>query len=336
MKTKVYLFNRYLFVLTLFLFIYCYLNAQDYKEVKDTMFSKAATNDYFQTKAAYNTFYTDCGYISLGPGLPTWAHINTDVEKFYFNKSLVSGTGEFCSYLYKDLKFNTSAPTNGTGTTRMTIKYSNGNVGIGTTNPGKRLDIQNSDLEPAAIRLQNTGFTYNWDIYNDLTTCDLIFSMSGYDRFMLSRDGLAYFGDISSFWIKGYDDDFQRFEFQTETFLTFKMYDNSNTKIIEFNHLGDATFEGKITAEEIEVKADVWADDVFNKDYNLNSIREVEEYIKQNNHLPDVPSEKEVMENGINLGDMDAVLLRKVEELTLYIIELKKENEELRELIINK
>jgi len=53
----------------------------------------------------------------------------------------------------------------------------------------------------------------------------------------------------------------------------------------------------------------------------------VESFIKENNHLPDVPSEAEVLEEGINLGQMDALLLKKIEELTLYVIELKKENE---------
>ncbi|NOY48530.1 MAG: TMF family protein, partial [Chlorobi bacterium] len=58
-----------------------------------------------------------------------------------------------------------------------------------------------------------------------------------------------------------------------------------------------------------------------------------ENYINQNKHLPDVPSAKEVEEEGVNLGEMNAVLLQKIEELTLYMIEMKKENKELKQRI---
>ena len=76
-----------------------------------------------------------------------------------------------------------------------------------------------------------------------------------------------------------------------------------------------------------------WCDYVFEEDYQLPALDEVETYIKTNKHLMDIPSEAEVMENGISLGEMDAALLKKVEELTLYMIELKKENNALLERI---
>ncbi|MBI9055993.1 MAG: hypothetical protein JEY96_19385 [Bacteroidales bacterium] len=82
---------------------------------------------------------------------------------------------------------------------------------------------------------------------------------------------------------------------------------------------------GKVVAEEVVValQAD-WADFVFNKDYALKDLEEVEKFIEENNHLPDVPSEKEVLENGVALGEMDAKLLQKIEELTLYMIDVNK------------
>ena len=64
----------------------------------------------------------------------------------------------------------------------------------------------------------------------------------------------------------------------------------------------------------------------FAKDYQLKSLEEVETYINENKHLPDVPSAEEVVKSGINVAEMDALLLQKIEELTLYMIELKKEN----------
>jgi hypothetical protein len=82
--------------------------------------------------------------------------------------------------------------------------------------------------------------------------------------------------------------------------------------------------EGKIRAREIEVNASTWADFVFAEDYPLKSLSEIEKYIAEKKHLPNVPSEKEVLAKGINLGEMDAILLQKIEELTLYIIDLEK------------
>jgi len=81
---------------------------------------------------------------------------------------------------------------------------------------------------------------------------------------------------------------------------------------------------GTIFATEINVQANVWADKVFNSSYKLKSLDEIDTFIKNNNHLPDVPSENEVKENGINLAQMNAILLQKVEELTLLMIEQNK------------
>ncbi len=87
------------------------------------------------------------------------------------------------------------------------------------------------------------------------------------------------------------------------------------------------TVGGKIEAEEIEVK-DVGADFVFDEDYNLRSLGEVESFIKENGHLPEVAPASETKE-GVNLGEFNQLLLQKVEELTLYIIEQEKRIQEL-------
>ena len=86
--------------------------------------------------------------------------------------------------------------------------------------------------------------------------------------------------------------------------------------------------KGKVIAEEIEIRLFAnWPDYVFADDYKKKSLFELENFIKTNRHLPDVPSAKEVAEKGINLGEMDAMLLKKIEELTLYILDLNKKNE---------
>ncbi|MBK7651143.1 MAG: hypothetical protein IPJ20_11020 [Flammeovirgaceae bacterium] len=94
---------------------------------------------------------------------------------------------------------------------------------------------------------------------------------------------------------------------------------------------------GKIAAnEEVRVfiaGTTVFPDYVFDPSYELPKLEETEKYIKENRHLPEVPSAADVEKNGMSLNDMNVILLKKVEELTLYMIEMKKENKELKERI---
>jgi hypothetical protein len=87
---------------------------------------------------------------------------------------------------------------------------------------------------------------------------------------------------------------------------------------------------GKILCEELTVKLQQdWPDFVFKNDYKRMPLNELSLYIEQNGHLPNVPTAEEVSENGVNVGEMNAILLQKVEELTLEIIELNKKVEAL-------
>lgn len=94
-----------------------------------------------------------------------------------------------------------------------------------------------------------------------------------------------------------------------------------------------------IKTEKIKVEfANVngWADYVFNKNYELMPLDKVEEFITQNNHLPEIPSAEEVVENGVELKAMNVLLLKKVEELTLHIIELNKKLKALEKTVYQK
>ncbi len=79
-----------------------------------------------------------------------------------------------------------------------------------------------------------------------------------------------------------------------------------------------------------------WSDHIFSDEYDLRSINDLEEFINSNKHLPGIPSASEVVENGIDLGDMDARLLAKIEELTLYVIALNKKIKELENSQVQK
>ena len=83
----------------------------------------------------------------------------------------------------------------------------------------------------------------------------------------------------------------------------------------------------------VSVGTAFWPDYVFNNDYQLRSVYEVEKFINENNHLPNVPSAQNVNENGVDLLEMNAALLRQVEEIWLHVIELKKENDELKKIV---
>jgi hypothetical protein len=178
-------------------------------------------------------------------------------------------------------------------TDRLVIE-NNGYVGIGTTNPSARLHVNGeivwgdhgarlSGDQGASIELRGSGRPFI-DFSNDAST--------DFDaRIILENDNTLHF---------------------------------SNANIgIGTNNPGSykLAVEGKIGAREVNVTTAAWADFVFNEDYTLRPLAEVEQFIQQNGHLPDVPSEAEVLENGIDLGAMDAKLLQKIEELTLYMIE---------------
>ena len=89
--------------------------------------------------------------------------------------------------------------------------------------------------------------------------------------------------------------------------------------------------DGKITCEEVLVKlSQNWPDYVFADDYKLPELSDVKSFIQENKHLPGIPKASEMEKNGQNIGEMQRLMLEKIEELTLYIIELKKENDEIK------
>jgi hypothetical protein len=86
--------------------------------------------------------------------------------------------------------------------------------------------------------------------------------------------------------------------------------------------------DGNIRTRKVHIDQDSWADYVFESNYRLRPLKEVEQYIQQEKHLPDVPSAAEVKKEGLDLGDNQVLLLKKIEELTLYVIEQNKKIEE--------
>ncbi len=95
----------------------------------------------------------------------------------------------------------------------------------------------------------------------------------------------------------------------------------------------------RIYAQSFHVRPDgndiSWYDYVFYEDYKLMPIEEVELFVSLNKHLPDIPSERDINESGFDLVEMNALLLKKIEELTLYLIEQNKRINELEQIVVN-
>ncbi|TKG91590.1 hypothetical protein EYV94_21435 [Puteibacter caeruleilacunae] len=209
---------------------------------------------------------------------------------------------------------------------RMTF-LKGGNIGIGTSNPAAKLEIESSGADyngapTLAVRdLTSRGTMFLESVTDNAT--DFVFKNNGAGRVWLSSRS-SYNG----------------YEFNIYTnpdggsapeVMAMTIKQNGNIGIGTGNPgTHKLAVDGTIGAREIKVEAGAWSDFVFNKDYKLKGLEEVDNFIRQNNHLPDIPSEKEVLENGIQLGEMDAKLLQKIEELTLYMIEMNKEMKSLK------
>ncbi|NHA06095.1 hypothetical protein G7092_19955 [Mucilaginibacter sp. HC2] len=120
----------------------------------------------------------------------------------------------------------------------------------------------------------------------------------------------------------------------TPTVLPVLIIDaNGNIALNTFDSKGyKFAINGSAIATSMTVKLNsAWPDYVFKKDYQLPSLQEVKAYIDQNQHLPEIPSEQQIAKEGLNLGEMNKLLMKKVEELTLYLIEQNDKIEKLTE-----
>ncbi|MHC0446344.1 hypothetical protein ACWA1F_13120 [Flavobacterium sp. 3-218] len=196
---------------------------------------------------------------------------------------------------------------------------SSGNVGIDVINASHKLEIAGntfshgafissiSDVIGGQIVLKNplkteNGTASSWNIYN---------MTSGYGNSLQfwAYDNLGCAGGMCA--------------------NRFTIMDNGNVGIGNGNPANKLDVNGTIHSKEVKVDMIGWPDFVFKKEYNLPTLEEVEKHIAKKGHLENIPSEEEVLKNGINLGEMNAKLLQKIEELTLYAIEQDKKNNNL-------
>jgi len=189
-------------------------------------------------------------------------------------------------------------------------------------------------------------------------------AQSGDPNIELSLDAPAYGVNIranfpggNGIWARGY-----RVSNQTgaENFIQFGSYGNTTNGVSKavYSFIGrgyDQTFmaflpegnigigtiapkeklsvNGKIRAHEVKVETSNWPDYVFAPNYQLPRLSETEKFIQANGHLPGVPKAAEVEADGIHLGEMNKILLKKIEEMTLQMIEFNKRMQKQEEII---
>jgi len=128
------------------------------------------------------------------------------------------------------------------------------------------------------------------------------------------------------------------FDFAVQNKSHFGDFVGINTTCIPTDTDVKLAVNGKVFCTELKIHnpdaSGCWPDYVFSKNFKLKSLAEVETYINENSHLPEVPAAEEVAKEGYNVTEMDQVLLKKIEELTLYVIELNKQNEELKKQFV--
>jgi hypothetical protein len=185
-----------------------------------------------------------------------------------------------------------------------------GNIGIGTTTPGNKLEIQTVNTLDG-FKVSTSGGTFVRLHPNTLTA-------TAYNGITAAGDaGLIFGGPFSNN---------VNFGFVIAPWASamsgIRIDKNGNVGI---NTNDTKTYQLAVNGSAIFTKAVVklyanWPDYVFHKDYHLPSLDSLSAYIRSNNHLPEMPSADSVVKNGLDLGNTQALMLKKIEELTLYII----------------
>ena len=234
-----------------------------------------------------------------------------------------------------------------TASAQTNVFPSTGNVGVGTISPAFSLDVNGSTRSARYMFLGTSGNSNLADahycIYQEAGAWVTPFPKLVINYHTgIKLSSYSMYGGIKFY--TGYNGT------ATPTGLAFSVGDGDNNVRVSNSlfvtaNVGIGTsspgsyklaVEGMIGARKVKVTQAAWADFVFKPDYQLPSLAEVEQYVKTHGHLQDIPNEKEVVSEGLDLGEMNKKLLQKIEELTLYLIDqgkqLKEQEKQMRVL----
>lgn len=202
---------------------------------------------------------------------------------------------------------------------QMTL-LTNGNLGVGTILPDYRLNVNSTIVQSNTNTnlLKLTGQNPLMSFSNGTTDFGYIKAWS-YQPYAPFTNGLV----IGS--SPGYPIFFSTNNYSVSMIVA----DNGNVGIGTANPTYKLSVNGNVRSKEVVVETG-WADYVFNNNYKLKPLQEVEKFIEQNKHLSGIPSADEIEKNGLQLGDTQKKMMEKIEELTLYVIELNQQIKELQ------
>jgi len=230
---------------------------------------------------------------------------------------------------------------------------STGNVGIGIASPSYKLELSaNSSGEPTSLKLDG-GATNGMQIRMGDNYSGTIGTAYSYGATFVASNAyqttfgtnswskgsssygstMAFFGISSSTSSPAFQVLYSPAGTATGAFASFftsnllTILGNGNVGIGTANPTYPLAVNGTIEAKAVIVQTG-WSDYVFDRDYRLASLPEVESYIKAEHHLPGLPSAKQVAKDGVSLGDMQSKLLAQIEQLTLHQIEQEKRLDE--------
>ena len=189
-----------------------------------------------------------------------------------------------------------------------------GNLSVGSTSSAARLDVSGGPL----------WTTNNWQKSVKLSNAGAIEFAGTYRSFGIGASGGLLFFSNANVNGTGGANYYMVADGNTGNMSIGSTLPSPNYKLV---------VEGAVSARRIKVQQSGWADYVFHPGYELPPLQEVENFVSKQQHLPGIPSEKEVKEEGLDLGEFDRKLLKKVEELTLYIIQLNKRVDNLNEQV---
>lgn len=218
----------------------------------------------------------------------------------------------------------------GSGATRMAINLANGRVGIGTSAPSTPLHVVGTETLAGNLKFTSSSQSIQFATPTANPSPMMIMFASGTTN--TQRMVLAHSPSYPT-WGLRYADTTDQFDFVAGGTSRMAInLGNGNVGIGVESPVYKLEVCGTIRAKEVRVETG-WCDYVFENNYKLKSINELEQYINTNKHLPGIAPAAEVEKDGLKVGEMNKAMMEKIEELTLYVIQLSKDNKKLQEQI---